>query len=68
MPDSSASSPTEIVTATIIERLTAEHLIQADAAPGVRTKMLAGKMSAQDWRRLLETAVTPKGAANASQT
>jgi hypothetical protein len=61
MPEVNAPSPSELVATAIAEKLSAKNLIPPEKATSLKSNILAGKMSAQEWKLLLEMALPKEG-------
>lgn len=61
MPEAQPPTPSELVATAIAEQLSARNLIPPEKATSLKASILAGKLSAQDWKLLLEMALPKEG-------
>lgn len=61
MPEAQPPTPSELVATAIAEKLSAKSLIPLQKAASVKSNILAGKMSSQEWKLMLEMALLEEG-------
>lgn len=57
------STPSETLTARILDRLVHEGLLDEKQRGRMAPKLTDGSLSAEDWRLLVELSMTPRGTA-----
>lgn len=58
-----SNSPSEILSATVIDRLIESGLVRADKRDALISRIANGAMQGEDWRLEIELAITKDGAA-----